>query len=199
LWRKAATKAIVSHAPSGTVPITRSPLGARPLTRAKFVLTAVSSINTNRVESSMPCSRIQRRRARPTSARCRSAACRLFLTMIPWRSRKRQSELRLVRIRRLRSSATVSTEVRSGCWAIRSSICSANSPAEKRLLHAASARRSCFRASAAATLPPPFSRLAPRRTAFNSFDYAFPQITRIGLRHRPPPQRRINARRFAHP
>ena len=31
-----------------------------------------------------------------------------------------------------------------------------------------------------------FSRLAPRRTAFNSFDYAFPQITRIGLRHRPP-------------
>ena len=46
--RKAATKVIVSHAPSGTVPITLSPLGARPLTRAKFVLTAVSSINTNR-------------------------------------------------------------------------------------------------------------------------------------------------------
>jgi hypothetical protein len=40
LWRKAATKVIVSHAPSGTVPITLSPLGARPLTRAKFVLTA---------------------------------------------------------------------------------------------------------------------------------------------------------------
>src|SRR4249919_2011828 len=48
LWRKAATKVIVFHAPSGTVPITLSPLGARPLTRAKFVLTAVSSINTNR-------------------------------------------------------------------------------------------------------------------------------------------------------
>jgi hypothetical protein len=31
---------IVSHAPSGTVPITLSPLGARPLTRTKFVLTA---------------------------------------------------------------------------------------------------------------------------------------------------------------
>ena len=31
-----------------------------------------------------------------------------------------------------------------------------------------------------------FSRLAPRRTAFNSFDYAFPQITRIGLRHARP-------------
>lgn len=77
-----------------------------------------------------------------------------FLRVIPWRSRKRQSELRLVRIRRLRSSATVSTKVRSGCWAIRSSICSANSSVEKRFLHAASAQRSCFRASAAATLPP---------------------------------------------
>ena len=31
-----------------------------------------------RVETSIPCSRIQRRRARATSARCRSAACRLF-------------------------------------------------------------------------------------------------------------------------
>src|SRR6202795_3787381 len=76
LWRKAATKVIVFHAPSGTVPITLSPLGARPLTRAKFVLPAVSSINTNRAGSSIPCSRIQRRRARATSARCRSAACR---------------------------------------------------------------------------------------------------------------------------
>src|SRR6201997_1698722 len=78
LWRKAATKVIVFHDPSGTVPITLSPFCARPLTRAKFVLTAVSSINTNRAESSIPCSRIQRRRACATSARCRSAACRLF-------------------------------------------------------------------------------------------------------------------------
>src|ERR1700687_5934098 len=78
LWRKAATKVIVFHDPSGTAPITLAPLGARPQTRDKFVLTAVSSINTSRVESSIPCSRIQRRRARATSARCRSAACRLF-------------------------------------------------------------------------------------------------------------------------
>ena len=78
LWRKAATKVIVSHVPSGTLPITRSPLGARPRSRTRFVLTAVSSINTSRAGSSMPCSRIQRRRARATSARCRSAACRLF-------------------------------------------------------------------------------------------------------------------------
>jgi len=59
-----SNEVIVSHAPSGTVPITLSPLGARPLTRAKFVLTAVLSINTNRAGSSMPCSRIQRRRSR---------------------------------------------------------------------------------------------------------------------------------------
>jgi hypothetical protein len=43
-----------------------------------LVLTAVSSINTSRAGSSIPCSRIQRRRAGATSAPCRSAACRLF-------------------------------------------------------------------------------------------------------------------------
>src|SRR3954467_1966433 len=77
-WRKAATKVMVFHVPSGTLPITRFPRGARPLSRTRFVLTAVSSINTSRAGSSMPCSRIQRRRACATSARCRSAACRLF-------------------------------------------------------------------------------------------------------------------------
>src|ERR1700755_2294176 len=78
LWRKAATKVIVAHFPRGTLPITRSPRGARPLSRARVVLPAVSSINTRRAGSNMPCSRIQRRRARATSARCRSAARRLF-------------------------------------------------------------------------------------------------------------------------
>src|SRR6516165_7311597 len=55
------------------------PLGHAPLSRAGFVLTAVSSINTKRAGSRKPCSRIRHRRARATSARCRSAACRLFL------------------------------------------------------------------------------------------------------------------------
>jgi hypothetical protein len=40
LWRKAATKVIVCHDPSGTVPITLTPFGARPFSRARFVLTA---------------------------------------------------------------------------------------------------------------------------------------------------------------
>jgi hypothetical protein len=31
---------IVCHDPSGTVPITLTPFGARPFTRARFVLTA---------------------------------------------------------------------------------------------------------------------------------------------------------------
>ena len=65
--------------------------------------------------------------ARATSARCRSAACSTFLSVMLCRSRKRQSELRLVLIRRLRSSATVSTKVRSGRRAIRSQISTANS------------------------------------------------------------------------
>jgi hypothetical protein len=43
-----------------------------------LVVTAVSSINTRRAGSSNPCSRTQRRRARATSARFRSAARRLF-------------------------------------------------------------------------------------------------------------------------
>ena len=43
-----------------------------------LVVTAVSSINTRWAGSRKPCSRIQRRRARATSARLRSAARRLF-------------------------------------------------------------------------------------------------------------------------
>src|SRR5246127_1242955 len=78
LWRKPATKVTVFHSPSGTRPITRTPRAARPQSRAILVLTAVSSINTSRAGSSMPCSRIQRRRARATSAPFCSAACRLF-------------------------------------------------------------------------------------------------------------------------
>ena len=43
-----------------------------------LVEVAVSSRNTSRAGSNMPCSRIQRRRARATSARSCSAARRLF-------------------------------------------------------------------------------------------------------------------------
>ena len=56
----------------------RPPQGLQPFRRAILVVTAVSSMNTRRVVSSKPCSRIQRRRARATSARLRSSARRLF-------------------------------------------------------------------------------------------------------------------------
>jgi hypothetical protein len=68
----------VFQLPSGTRPITLIPRGARPLSRTMLVVIAVSSRSTSRAGSSRPCSRIQRRRARATSARSRSAACRLF-------------------------------------------------------------------------------------------------------------------------
>src|SRR5262249_29340604 len=78
LRRSAATKVIVFQCPCGTRPIRRSPRGQRPLNRTILVLAAVSSTNTSRAGSNMPCSRIQRLRARATSARSCSAARRLF-------------------------------------------------------------------------------------------------------------------------
>src|SRR6516165_1832243 len=62
----------------GTSANSRSPRGFQPFRRTILVVIAVSSMNTRRVVSSQPCSRIQRRRARATSARFRSAARRLF-------------------------------------------------------------------------------------------------------------------------
>src|SRR3974377_2099891 len=66
--RKPATKVIVFQCPCGTAATSRWPRGQRPLSRTMFVLVAVSSINTSRAGSSKPCSRIQRRRGRGTSA-----------------------------------------------------------------------------------------------------------------------------------
>lgn len=69
-------------------------------------------------------SNVGARGRRPRAAVQRLAA--FFLRVMSCRSRKRQSELRLVRIRRLRSTTTVSTKVRSGCSAITAKICVAN-------------------------------------------------------------------------
>src|SRR4249919_2073115 len=188
LWRKAATKVIVFHVPSGTLPITRSPRGARPLSRTRFVLTAVSSRNTSRAGSSMPCSRIPRRRARATSARCRSAACRLFfegdvvsIEKPPERAaagfdpplaqrcnRLDQGQVRLFgnqsqdrggeRFQR-RNAATA--RLRRGAPLL--------IPALQPLYRRAYAHLKTF------------GRFAARRAGLHSFDNAFPQVTRIGL------------------
>src|SRR5205807_5850728 len=76
--RRPATKVRVFQCPCGTQPTSRSPRGHRPLSRTIFVLAAVSSMNTSRVELSMVCRRFQHRRARATSGRSCSAARRLF-------------------------------------------------------------------------------------------------------------------------
>src|SRR5215475_11152570 len=68
----------VSQCPMGASATRRSPHALQPFRRTILVVIAVSSMNTRRAVSSQPCSRIQRRRARATSARCRSAARRLF-------------------------------------------------------------------------------------------------------------------------
>src|ERR1700694_1738833 len=52
--------------------------GAAPLSRTMLVLLAVSSMNTSRAGFSMSCAFLQCRRARATSLRCCSAACRAF-------------------------------------------------------------------------------------------------------------------------
>src|SRR6185437_15428521 len=76
--RSAATKVIVFQCPCGTWPTSRSPRAQRPYSRSILVLAEVSSINTSRAGSNKPCSRIQRRRARATSARSCSAARKAF-------------------------------------------------------------------------------------------------------------------------
>src|ERR1700731_472469 len=194
LWRKAATKVIVSHAPSGTVPITRTPRGARPLSRTMLVLTAVSSINTSRAGSSMPCSPIQRRRPCATSARGRSAACRLFF----------KGDVLSVEKPPERTAA--------GFDPLRAQLCNLLNQSQVRLLgnqsqdlsrelvqrrDASAARLRCGAPLLAPALQPlyrrryahleTFGRLASRRARLHGFDSAFPQVTRIGLRHRQPP------------
>jgi hypothetical protein len=76
--RRPAMKVIVFQCPCGTWSVNRMPRGQRPRSRSMAVLVEVSSTNTSLAGSNMPCSRIQRRRARATSARCCSAARRLF-------------------------------------------------------------------------------------------------------------------------
>src|SRR5258706_694970 len=77
-WRRRATKVMVFQCPCGAYPTSRTPRAHRPRSRTILVVVAVSSIKTSRAGLSKPCSRIQRRRARATSARCCSAAYRLF-------------------------------------------------------------------------------------------------------------------------
>src|ERR1700676_4824009 len=76
--RRPAMKVLVLQCPCVTWSVNGVPHRHLPRSRTMAVLVEVSSINTSRAGSNMPCPRIQSRRARTTSARCCSAARRLF-------------------------------------------------------------------------------------------------------------------------
>src|SRR5215470_3377753 len=207
LCRKAATKVTVFHSPNGTRPISLTPRGARPLSRTKLVLTAVSLINTSRAGSNMPCSRIQRRRARATSVRSRSAACRLFFQGDAMSSKKPRKST-------LAGSDPPLQQFRQGLLQGQVGLLSDESQYHRGMLvqrrYASSARLGRGAPSLVPALQPfdPRARtdaetlrsLAPRRPlVLDGFNHALPQVTGIGPWHGPPPQRRISAKRLAHP
>src|SRR6266403_343528 len=177
--------------PWGTDPTNRSPRGQRPRSLTRLVLVAVSSMNTNLAGSSRPCLRIQRCRARATSARSCSVARRLFfdgdimsLEKSPdrgataWnsllahrRNDLAQGQIRLfgyqsqqpfhVLLQRRRAPAA---QLCSGA----SSVTPALQPPHRGTGAQAEA----------------FGRFPPRCPGRDGFDHAFPQVIRIGLWHR---------------
>ena len=187
---------MVSHAPNGARPISLTPRGARPLSRTMLVLAAVSSINTSRAGVSMPCLRIQRRRARATSARCRSAACRLFFESDAVSIEKPPE-------RTAAGSNPLLAQFRNGFDQGQVGLSRNHSQYPRFVLFqwrsAASARLRCGASALPPALQPfhrrththlkPFGRLAPRRPELYGFDNAFPQVTRVRFRHRSPRQR----------
>src|SRR3974390_136466 len=177
----------------------RSPRGFQPLRRSILVVTAVSSMNTRRVVSSQPCSRIQRRRARATSARLRSAARRLFFkgnAVTSEEARKRAAaagdtssmQYRDDLIQRkvplladqgedlLRILLQGGDAPATGHWFANSILAKALHPADRRT-------------GADLEL---FGRLTSRSSCFNKVNYAYSQLTRVRSVHCPA-LRRINA------
>ncbi len=170
-----------------------------------FVLTAVSSINTSRAGSSIPCSRIQRRRARATSARCRSAACSTFF------------ERDVVSVEKTpeRAAAGFDPSLAQFCNRFYQGqvrpLGDQIQNLDRELFQRRNAPAARLRGGAPLLIPalqPLYRRrhadletlccLASRRTGLHSCDNALPQVTRIGLRHPSPHKRRINAQRLPH-
>ena len=198
-WRSPTTRVMVFQWPWGTDPTNRSPRGQRPRSLTKLVLVAVSSINTNLAGSSRPCLRIQRRRARATSARSCSLARRLFfdgdimsLEKSPdrgataWNSllahRRNdliQGQIRLLGYQSqqpfhllLQRRRTPAAQLCSGASAVTPAL----QPPHRRTGAQAEA----------------FGRFPPRCSGHDGFDNAFTQVVRIGLRHRFGPPRTPN-------
>src|SRR5208282_6298287 len=195
LRRRAPTKVIVFQWPCGTRPTNRSPRAQRPLSRTIFVLAAVSSMNTSRAGSNMPCSRIQRRRARATSARSCSAARRLFFKRDPvtLEEAPRRGATAANPLLAHRTNHLIQRQVRL----LR------NQPQQKirMRLQRRGAPTPRFRGAASRLLKAlhpddrragadlvVFRRFTPRRAAFHPRDHPFAKFRRIRLRHLPPPR-----------
>src|SRR6516165_1779019 len=198
-WRNPTTRVMVFQWPWGTEPTNRSPRRQRPRSLTKLVLVAVSSMNTNLAGSSRPCLRIQApprpRHIRPFLLRRAQAFFDgdiMPLEKSPdrgataWNSllahRRNdfvQGQIRLlgyqsqqpfhVLLQRRRASAA---QLCSGA----SSVTPALQPPHRRTGAQAEA----------------FGRFPPRCSGHDGFDNAFPQVIRIGLRHRFGPPRTPN-------
>jgi len=167
-----------------------------------LVLTAVSSIKTRWAGSSSPCSRIQRRRARATSARCRSAARRLFF----------EGDVMTLEEPRQRAPAGANSPSAQCCeqfleggirlffnkpqYRCPMFFQPGRAPATRLWRHA-----TCF-----TPMLPPFHRCAhrnpeklgrfvPRYSGCNRFDHAFAQVSRIGFRHTLTPSKENQCRK----
>lgn len=193
-WRRPATRVIVFQCPWGTDPTKRSPRRQRPVSLTILVLTAVSSINTSRAGLSMPCSRIHRRRARATSTRSCSAACRLFFN----------SDVVAVKKSPNRGTAAPNSSlVQRGNHLFESDVRPIRNQRQQPFCMLIQGRRTpSTRLGAGAsgstpTLQPSHRRtgahikafgcLPPRRTSVNRLNYALPKAVGIGFWHRSEP------------
>src|SRR6516165_1233338 len=165
-----------------------------------LVVVQVSSIKTSRAGSNMPCSRIQRRRARATS----SAAYRVFfeadaasLEEPPNRAaaardpsfghRRNDLVQRQIRLLDNQSQQKVCVFLQrlgaAATWLCRNA---------SGLLKALCPKHYHTGAEFVS-----FGHLATRRTGLDRFDHSCTQVVGIRPRHRSPPQNRINAARLA--
>src|SRR6476620_6398448 len=190
VWRRPAINVTVSQCPMGASANTRSPRGLQPSRRTMLVVTAVSSINTRRAVSSQPCSRIQRRRARATSARLRSAACRLFFegdAMASKKSRQRAAahwDAPLVQCRSDLIQREVGMRADQGADLLRIPLQRRSAPSTRhwfaspilaKALHPADCRT-----GADLKL---FGRFTSRSSCLHEVNYANPQLTKIRSPH----------------
>ena len=161
-----------------------------------LVLAAVSSMNTSRAGSNMNCSRLQRRRARATSGRCCSAACNVFFKgeIV---SRKKPPDCG--------AAARDAPLAHRGNDLVQRQIWLPGNQCQQRFRVFLQRRPApsgglCSGASGVTPSLQPLhcgawtqiealGGFPPRRSRFDCFNHAFPQIIRIRLRHCLDPQR----------